>query len=301
MTLLGSLALLVCAGGLLLWATGAWLAQTPVLGRPGRLAVRVWVPLLIIVPACAAMLTGSVIVVNAKVTGVLLLGPMLGAAAALLVLLPSVFGRATDPWDEEHRLNLFWPATGVLLLVAAAAGRLAQSALLVFFALGAVLPWAESIPRRGEAWGGPGVGSLTVAVIGASGMGAAIGLSPYPQWFLFGPLAVGAAMLVLVARRMGLHAMIECGLWTATIGALLGPGMLGWDTMVASFGGAGLVLTAAGEPHVGGLGLLSISGLALLLPCGVLAGWARWPRGGRLAAVLGGLVSLALLGVLAWS
>ena len=300
MTLPVSLVLLVCGGGLLLWGSAAWLARTPLLGRPGRLAVRVWVPLLIIVPVCAAMFTGSVTAVDAKATGVLLLGPMLGATAAVLVLFSGLFRRGADPWDEEHRLNLFWPATGVLLLVAAAVGRLAQSVLLVFFALGAVLPWAESIPRRGEVWGGPGVGSLAVALIGSSGMGAAIGLSPYPQWLLLGPLVVGAAIFVLVERRMGSNATIQCGLWTATIGALLGPGMLGWDTMVASFGGEGLSLTAAGEPHVGGLGLLSITGLALLLPCGVLAGWARWPRTGRVAAVLGGLVSLALLGLLAW-
>ena len=294
-------ALLVASSALLLGAGRLWLAMTPVLGRPGRLAVRVWVPLLIIVPACAALLSGSVVSVNATARGLVLLGPMLGAVAALIVLLPAAAGRASDPWDAEHRLNLFWPATGALLLLAAAAGRLAQSALLVLFALGTVLPWAESIPRRGEGWGGPGLPALTLAVIGAAGMGTAIGLSSEPLWFLLGPLAVGGVLLVLLARRMGPHAAIECGLWTATIGGLLGPGMLGWDTMVASFRGFGLGLTAAGELHVGGLGLLSISGLALLLPCGVLAGFARWPSGGRLTAVLAALVAIVLLGAFAWS
>jgi hypothetical protein len=300
MTTLGSTLLLVCSAGMLVWGVRGWLALTPVLGRAGRLAVRVWVPLLIIVPACAALLSGGLTSLNATATGLLLLGPMLGGLATLLVLLPSAAGLGGDPWDAEHRLNLFWPATGVLLLLAATAGRLAQSALLVCFALGVVLPWAESIPRRGEGWGGPGMGYLTAACVGAAGLGTAIGLSPDPLWLLLGPLVVGIVLLWFVRRRMGPHATIECGMWIATIGGLLGPGMLGWETMVANFKGIGVALTAAGEPHVGGLGILSVSGLALLLPCGVLAGMSRWPSGGRLGAVLASTAVLLSLTIFAW-
>jgi hypothetical protein len=89
-------------------------------------------------------------------------------------------------------------------------------------------------------------------------------------------------------------------MWIATIGGLLGPGMLGWETMVANFKGIGVALTAAGEPHVGGLGILSVSGLALLLPCGVLAGMSRWPSAGRLGAVLASTAVLLSLAIFAW-
>ncbi|MCH2135738.1 MAG: hypothetical protein MK101_04040 [Phycisphaerales bacterium] len=284
--------LLLVGAILLLVSVRHWLWAGTLQGRPLRLAARVWAPLLAALPALGAIPGQQSTALVQQ--GALLGGALVGAVATLIMLAPAATGTKADPWDDDHRIDLRWPAAGVVLLLVALAGRLPQSALMVLFALAAVMPWAESIPRRGETWGGPGVGALSLALLGGMAMATAMAIAGH-VWMLVVCLGCAAAVLFMCARRLGGHAGIEAAMWSATLAALAGPGLLGWEALAASVGR----LTAAGEPHVGRLGLLAVPALALLVPCGVLAGFSRWPAIGRVAAVVVSGGGLIVMGVLA--
>lgn len=289
--------LLVCGAALLIVGVRCWLRATPVEGRPGRLARRVWTPLLVAIVVSVPLLAPETGGVGGGPVGwsVGLAVPLVVLLAVPTLLLPAVFGRRADPWDAEEPLVLVWPAVGVLLLLVAVAGRLPESGMLVLFSLGAVLLWVESIPRRGEQWGGPGIQWLAMALVGSAML--ASGLWAFdPSWSTLIAAAVAAGVVVELTRHHGPRAGVSTAMWTAAVVALLAPGMLGFGALVDMLQGRSLPVTVTGEPYVGPLMLLSIPAVGLLACCGLLAGVGRWSGMGRLAGVLA--VLMLLLGLL---
>lgn len=290
--------LLLCGGILLFMGVRCWLHATPVQGRPGRLARRVWAPILVaIVVAVPLLASGTQDLDNGSVRwSVSLAVPLVALLAVPVLLLSAVLGRRSDPWDVEEKLVLVWPAVGVLLLLVAVAGRLPQSGMLVLFTLGAVLAWVESIPRRGEQWGGPGTLWLALALVGSAVLAA--GLWGFdPAWSTLIAAAVAAGVVVELTRYHGPRAGVGTAMWTAALVALLAPGILGFGALTDMLQGRPMPVMVTGEPHVGPLMLLSVPAVGLLACCGLLAGVSRWSSIGRVAAVLA--VLLLLLGLLA--
>jgi len=293
-----TIGLLLCGGVLLFVGVRCWLHVTPVPGRPGRLARRVWAPLLVVIVVAVPLLApGAQEMGSGSVHwSVSLAVPLVALLAVPVLLLPAVLGRRSDPWDAEERLVLVWPAVGVLLLLVAVAGRLPQSGMLVLFTLGAVLTWVESIPRRGEQWGGPGTAWLTLALVGSAVLAA--GLWGFdPAWSTLIAATVAGGVVVTLTRHHGPRAGVSTAMWMAAVVALLAPGMLGFGALTDMLQGRPMPVMVAGEPHVGPLMLLSVPAVGLLACCGLLAGVGRWSGLGRVAAVLG--VLLLLLGLLA--
>jgi hypothetical protein len=225
------------------------------------------------------------------------LPPLAAAMLALVLLVPGAVGRGGDAWDRDRRMLLRWPSIGVLLLLIAVAGRLPDSGLLVLFALGAVLAWAESIPRAHETWGGLALGWLCLALVGSTLMAFALVELPgvVGAWAGVGAVAVVCWRIVV---RHGASAGLESAMWMACIGSLLIAGMLGLESLQASFVGPLRSVGVTQMPMVGSLVPLTAPAMAILISCLVLAGFGWWPRRGRIGSLLLGL--LVQLGLALW-
>ena len=302
--------LTVAGVGLLVlgWGLDGWVRRTPVEGRPGRLVRRVWVPLLASTPACVVVGLSAAdgggllrdqmaLHAQAKVLAAGLLTPVLATMVALVLLIPGALAWGGDAWDRDRRMVLRWPVIGVIVLLVAVAGRLPDSGMLVLFALGSVLAWAESIPRSHETWGGPAMGWLCLALVGSAGMAMGLNWLPGVQGAGIGAIAIVVVCWRVVVRH-GSSAGIESAMWTACIGSLLITGMLGLEALQASFGGHLRSVGVTQVPMVGSLVQLTAPALAVLISCGVLAGFGWWPRRGRIGALAAGL--LVQVGLCGW-